>query len=67
MPSAVVEKVLALLAGVKASGGAWTARCPTHDDRENSLSVSAGDVGRVLLKCFAGCSVDAIVGALAAR
>jgi hypothetical protein len=40
------------------------ATCPAHDDREASLHVSTGDDGRVLLKCFAGCSVDAIVAPL---
>src|SRR5581483_1134806 len=37
------------------------ARCPAHDDRANSVSVGTGDDGRVLLKCFAGCTVEAIV------
>ena len=64
MRSATVGKVRALLRGVGASGGAWSARCPKHDDRENSLSIGEGDDGRVLLKCFAGCSADAIVEVL---
>lgn len=36
------------------------ARCPAHDDREPSLQISEGADGRVLLKCFAGCSVEDI-------
>ncbi len=39
-------------------------RCPAHDDRNASLSVSVGDDGRVLLKCFAGCSTEDICTAL---
>ena len=40
-----------------------SSRCPAHDDRNASLSVTPeGD--RVLLHCFAGCSFDAIMGAL---
>lgn len=38
-------------------------RCLSHEDRTESLSISRGDDGRVLLKCFAGCSVDQICGA----
>jgi hypothetical protein len=44
--------------------GQVQARCPGHDDREASLSASVGDDGRVLLKCFAGCSTEAIVSAI---
>ncbi len=42
-------------------GADW--RCPAHDDRRPSLSVSNGN-GRVLVHCQVGCSVDAVVGAL---
>jgi len=38
------------------------ARCPAHDDKNPSLSVKAED-GKLLLKCFAGCSVDEILDA----
>jgi hypothetical protein len=43
-------------------GRSW--RCPAHDDRNASLSVTEGDDGRVLVKCFSGCEVDRIVAAL---
>jgi hypothetical protein len=41
-------------------GGRWhgqygTARCPAHDDRSPSLSIRDGEVGVLLLHCFAGC------------
>jgi hypothetical protein len=42
----------------------WQARCPAHEDRNPSLSVSEGKDGRVLLKCFAGCQFDEIASAL---
>jgi putative DNA primase/helicase len=64
MSSPTVTRVLGLLRGVKSSGDGWTARCPAHEDHASSLSVAAGDDGRVLLKCFAGCTVDGIVAAL---
>lgn len=41
-----------------------TARCPAHDDRRASLSVAAGDDGRALVYCFAGCPTPEVVEAL---
>ena len=46
------------------NGSGWTARCPAHADRSPSLSIREGDGGRVLLYCFAGCSVESICAAL---
>lgn len=60
-----VEKVLATLERVKPAGhGHWKARCPAHDDRNPSLSIKEGDNGTVLIKCFAGCDVASVVGAM---
>jgi hypothetical protein len=59
-----LDRVLGKLEHVKRSGKGHAARCPAHEDREASLSIRDGDDGRVLLKCFAGCSTEAIVGAL---
>jgi hypothetical protein len=56
--------VLSRLSGVGQAGDGWTARCPAHDDRRQSLSIGTGDDGRVLLKCHAGCSAEAITSAL---
>ncbi len=46
------------------NGSGWMARCPAHEDAKASLSIGAGDDGRVLLKCFAGCTTEAIVAAI---
>jgi hypothetical protein len=46
------------------SARGWLARCPAHDDRSPSLSIAEGDDGRILLHCFAGCSLESIVAAL---
>jgi hypothetical protein len=54
---------LSLLHGIKKSGAGWTARCPAHDDSQNSLSIAVGQTG-ILLKCFAGCSLENVVAAL---
>jgi hypothetical protein len=44
--------------------GSWLACCPAHDDKTASLSVRELDDGRVLVHCFAGCSVGEIVSAV---
>ena len=44
-------------------GTSWKACCPAHDDTKPSLSITpTGD--RVLIKCFAACTAEAIVTAL---
>lgn len=59
------DEIVANLDRAKRVGdGRWVARCPAHEDRSPSLSVRALDDGRTLLHCFAGCSVEDIVGAL---
>ena len=63
-PMTPVETVPSLLAAVNKAGNGWSARCPAHEDRAPSLSVTAGDDGRALLKCHAGCSTPAVVAAL---
>jgi hypothetical protein len=51
---------------VAALGGhSGFARCPAHDDRTPSLSVTDGEGGKILVHCFAGCSQAAVIRALA--
>lgn len=59
-----IDRILERLEHPRRSGKGWAARCPAHDDRRPSLTVTEGDDGRVLLRCFAGCSVEAIVAAV---
>lgn len=59
-----MQEILSRLQGVKGGGGQWTALCPAHADRHNSLSISNGRDGRILLNCHAGCGVDVVAGAL---
>ena len=42
----------------------YTCRCPAHADKGPSLSVSESDGGKILMHCFAGCSVEEICGAI---
>jgi putative DNA primase/helicase len=51
----------------KRSGRGWTARCPAHEDRDPSFSIGEGEDGKVLVRCFAGCSQDQVIDALRAR
>ena len=51
------------LKNVKGDNGQYTALCPAHDDRNNSLSVKIIN-DRVLLHCHAGCPTDSVMSAL---
>lgn len=63
-----INRFLAALKTYKGAGsGRWKASCPAHDDRVESLSVTTGTDGRVLLKCHAGCDIEAICGAVGLR
>src|SRR5262249_11945638 len=42
----------------------WSALCPAHEDRRRSLSISITEDGTILLKCHAGCNVNAVVEAI---
>lgn len=59
-----IERVLAKLPDAKRTGKGWSARCPAHDDRRASLSISEGDNGGVVLHCHKGCGPSAVVAAL---
>lgn len=63
-----ITEVLPHLHGAQSRGnGTWVALCPAHDDRNPSLSIRAGDDGRALIHCHAGCTFDAVVAALGLR
>jgi len=63
-----IAKALAVLeshdCNPRKSGSGWEARCPAHDDKRASLSVSEGQAGRVLFHCHAGCKLEEVVSAL---
>lgn len=60
----MIGNLLNRLEKVKGKKGRWTACCPAHGDRSPSLAVTQLDDGRILLKCFAGCSAYEIVTAV---
>lgn len=49
---------------VKKSGDKYLSLCPAHDDSNPSLCISESGDGKILLKCFAGCSVEKICASL---
>jgi hypothetical protein len=60
----MIGDLLNKLEKVKGSKGRWTACCPAHVDRSPSLAITETDDGRILLKCFAGCSAQQVVEAV---
>lgn len=60
-----VDALLERLASVKKTRpDRWQARCPAHDDRSPSLSITETAEGIVLVKCWAGCSASEVVAAV---
>ncbi len=60
-------EVLTFALGGRWSGGFGLAPCPAHEDHEPSLSLREGEGGKLLLKCFAGCSFSELLEALRRR
>jgi len=59
------EALLSRLDRVRRTGQSrWSACCPAHADKSPSLSVREEDDGRLLVRCFAGCSVPEVLNAL---
>src|SRR4051794_5792742 len=61
---AELEHVARTLGGASKNSGGWDCRCPGHDDRKASLSLSIGDGGKLLWKCHAGCDQREVLDGL---
>lgn len=59
-----LDDVRVLLKNVRGKGKQLSARCPAHDDKCNSLSVTSAENGRILFHCHAGCSHESVFAAL---
>ena len=60
-----IEEFLERLQGVESDGkGGYMACCPAHDDSNPSMHVNVGADGRILVKCFSGCTAGDIVSAM---
>jgi putative DNA primase/helicase len=60
------ESIARALGGRRA-GATWMARCPAHEDRAPSLSISSGRDGKVLVRCHAGCDQHDVIAILRGR
>ena len=58
-----LELALSKLQGVKKIAGGYQAKCPCHNDKIASLSISERD-GKLLIYCHAGCSFESIIKSL---
>jgi hypothetical protein len=58
-----LDDIVSKLDHVRKSGDGWSARCPSHDDKNNSLSVRQVN-GKVLIKCHTGCTFEQVILAL---
>ena len=59
-----INEILARLDAVRSRGtNRWQARCPAHEDRNPSLAIAEGERG-LLVKCWAGCTLDEITRSL---
>jgi len=59
-----IDTLLSRVHKLKKTGDSkWLACCPAHDDKSPSLAIKLAD-DRILIHCFAGCDVSAIVSAL---
>src|SRR3954451_6915328 len=61
---AEVERIARQLGGARKNGVTWDCRCPCHDDRRASLSLSIGDGGKLLWNCHAGCDQREVLDGL---
>lgn len=58
-----IEELLKRLQKVRSTRRGWMSLCPAHEDRCPSLSIAEG-ARAVLVHCFAGCTIQEIVGAM---
>jgi len=59
-----IDQFLSLLQGVQPKGSnQWVALCPSHDDKDPSLSIKLAD-NKILLKDFGGCDTPTIIKTL---
>ena len=57
------ESIASSLNG-KRSGKGYICKCPAHEDKSPSLSISETDDRKILIKCFAGCSIESVVSSM---
>lgn len=58
-----LDELLSRFDKVKKQGKSFQARCPSHDDKIASLSITEGS-DRILLKCHAGCATADVLSSV---
>lgn len=59
-----VNNLLSRMQKVKTRGrDKWMACCPAHEDKNPSLAITL-ESGKILMKCWSGCDVESILGAI---
>lgn len=59
----MINLILDRLSHVRKTGKGWQARCPAHDDKGPSLSITEGRKG-ILMHCHALCSITDVCAAI---
>ena len=58
-----IDEVVRRFDNPRKTSNGYMVKCPCHNDTNASLSISEGEGGRILLKCFAGCDTNAVLSA----
>jgi hypothetical protein len=53
-----------MLGARRASADRWQARCPAHQDRSPSLTITDTREGTILIRCWAGCRTADVLSAV---
>jgi hypothetical protein len=60
-----LDNFVSRLSKAKRTGkDSWIACCPAHDDKSPSMTIREAEDGKLLIHCFAECSIENIIGAL---
>ena len=62
--NAHLDHILSRLHKVRGRNGNWVACCPAHEDRSPSMTIRETPDGKILMHCFAGCSIAEIAESL---
>ncbi len=62
--TSTIERILSQLSHKPAGDGKWQAKCPAHEDKTASLTISQGRDGTILLHCHAGCDTALVCESL---
>lgn len=61
----MIADILPRLEKAKQTGrNNWLACCPAHDDHSPSMTMHETDDGRILVRCWTGCTFEEIVNAV---